>query len=194
MAGEFPGNVSLEMDAPDADVEFFHAFLDALVQSSDGALANLGKSGHGVLEAVAAGDIEAYIAAKAIYGYRLETLADGALAELNSIQKELAALTSDRPLLGLPEKVTVNYGCGAELYCDNGSKVSCTCANGGTGTCTYKPTYNSWGGQVVCNCAGTTFDRTRTCPYVPPTSCSPGCYSECGLTGGQCSNGQCYCY
>ena len=101
--------------------------------------------------------------------------------------------------MGLPEKVNVNYGCGAQLTCDSGSTISCTCANGQAyntpaSSCVYKPNYNSYGGRVECDCSGTSFDTIRTCPYVPPSSCSPGCYTECGLTGGSCFNGNCYCY
>ncbi len=201
MAGDFPGAISLEMEAPEAEAKLFRGYLDALVQSSDSALASVGESGYRVLEAVETGDIEAYIAAKAIYGYRLETLADGALADLRSLQREHLAAQEvlDRPVFGVPAKITVTYGCGAELSCDNGSKISCRCANGQSfldppSTCTYKPNYNSYGGRVICDCSGTSFDSTRTCPYVPPTSCSPGCTVECGSTGGQCSNGQCFCY
>lgn len=198
-AAELPGRVTLAMDPSPADLARFESYVEALESSSD--LSALAETGRHVLNAIEAQDYEAFLAAGAIHGYRLETLDDGALKTLHQIEQKLLARHPETlSTLATPvDKVNVNYGCGAQLTCDNGSTISCTCANGQPfnqppSSCVYKPNYNAYGGRVICDCSGTSFDRTRTCPYVPPTSCSPGCFNECGSTGGQCFNGTCYCY
>lgn len=199
VAAELPGRITLEMDPTPADLARFEGYVEALERSSD--LSPLAETGRQVLVAIEARDYEAFLAAGAVHGYRLETLDDGALETLHQIERKLLARHPETlSTLALPvDKVNVNYGCGAQLTCDNGSTISCTCANGQpfnqpASSCVYKPNYNAYGGRVICDCSGTSFDTTRTCPYVPPTSCSPGCTVECGVTGGQCFNGTCFCY
>lgn len=190
------GGIILGMDPTPVEAQHFASYAEALETSNSEQLRKLGSMARESLDAASRGDVEAFIAAKAVFDYRYQTLKDDASRELDSIHGRLSG-PSELPTLpdwAGPQKVNVTYGCGAELACDDGSRISCTCANS-NGNCSYNPTANSWGGSVTCNCAGTTYDRTRSCPYNGGTLCSAkACDIQCGGVGmGRCINGQCFC-
>ena len=194
VAEDFAGGIELGMSPAAEELEAFVSYVDGLERAGDPELAHLAASARKTLDAVAAADVEQFLAAKAIYDYRLETLSEASLEALEGIRQNLQART--KPALFATElpfqKINVTYGCGAELLCDNGSRISCRCANP-NGTCYYNPNANSWGGRVECNCAGSSFDVNRSCPYDPP-ACNPSCNIQCAPTGGICSHGTCFCF
>ena len=73
--------------------------------------------------------------------------------------------------------------CTATAFCESGS-VSCTgCPSDRQhANCPYQR------GWVSCN------GNVTYCPACAPAACDPPCKQVCWPTGGQCSNGQCYCY
>ncbi|MEM9554561.1 MAG: hypothetical protein AAGC60_09895 [Acidobacteriota bacterium] len=196
LAAESFAGVPLGMSSDPAELEAFEGYALDLDASGDPSLARLAESARAALDAVRSHDVEAFLAAKVVHDYRHQTLADAQRAlqvEIRSQTVPTLDAASGIAALGDLQKINVYYGCGAQLQCDNGSTISCSCGNP-YGTCYYNPNANSWGGKVDCDCAGSSFDVVKSCPYVPTSSCSPGCRLECGPTGGQCSSGVCYCY
>ena len=194
-AEDFSGGVKLGMDPTPIEAQAFASYAEALERSGSEQVRKLGSMARETLDAASSGDVEAFIAAKAIFDYRHQTLTNDASRELDSIHSRLSA-PLELPTLpdwAGPQKVSVTFGCGSELACNNGSRISCTCANS-NGTCSYNPTANSWGGSITCNCAGTTYDTTKSCPYAGPTCSARDCDIQCGGVGyGRCINNQCVC-
>lgn len=170
-ATEFPGMVKLEMNMQATDLELFQSYLEALEYTSDQELMILAEGGREIVTAVDAQNFESYLAAKAIYGYRLETLSEDALAAQRVVSNKILQLRENpkpEPASQLNEKISVTYGCGAQLTCADNSVISCSCANGQSNlsppsSCVYKPNYSPAGGQVICDCSGSSYDTTRTC-------------------------------
>lgn len=197
----FPGPVKLAFAAPSFELEVFERYLDALEATSEQDLVALAKIGREVALAAIDEDSESYLAATAIYSYRLETLPKESVVLLQGIAAEVSPLrnSAQQPWADAPgDKASVTYGCASQLPCDYGAPIACSCNNGHSllteySVCTYKPNYNTYGGRVECDCSGSLYDAEYNCPPPSGGGCSAGCYSECGPIGGVCIHGTCTC-
>lgn len=186
-AAENFGGLELGMKSSGTDLTEFEAYLVALESTGDAALVRMAESGRDALRAVQDRDVESFVAAHAVFGYHFETLFDPQRALLRQVVDHLApAQTTD---LTASEKISVTSGCGSEIACDDGSRLSCRCSNA-SGNCSYNKNSNSWGGSISCDCAGTSSDVSRACRFVPGDGCEPTCDIQCPSGIGFCVDPQ----